>query len=67
MENKPSDPINMVEGCHMAWYGQVIQFITAYKTSLNIDHLWNRDGMDRIDYARDLTFSYVTILEFVYP
>ena len=66
-ENKPTDPINMAEGCHLAWYGQVLQFIIIYNTSINFDYLWTKIGMERIDYIRDFTFAYLTVLEFLYP
>lgn len=60
---------NFVEGCHTSWYRQVLQFMIAYiyTVQLQSNQIDIYEGMEKVDFLRRLTFSYVTILEFLYP
>ena len=66
-ENAP-DHFNMVEGCHNSWYGQYLNGEVMVATIFEFQQrmIDTDDPKVRLDYVRDLTFSHLKPLEFLY-
>ena len=69
-EHPPADPwdINMVEGCHIGWYGMIVQIgVIWIFTGRILRNEIPQDPITAIDFWRRYTFALVTPLEYLYP
>lgn len=68
MNENPPNNFNMVEGCHDAWYGQYLNAEVMVATIMKFqpEMIESADNARRLDYVRDLTFSHLKPLEFLY-
>lgn len=58
----------MVQGCYDAWQDQINQFLLIGTVTAEAPHtLAFLAGIGWILHFRDITFVYITVLEFLYP
>ena len=60
--------VNMVEGCHIGWYGQVVQAQINWELTETL--LFGEDPLgdaDLMNFMKKYSFALVTPLEYLYP
>ena len=69
-EHPPADPwdINMVEGCHIGWYGQIVQAEIIWKLTMKVfkDEVPG-EPLELMAFVKEWSFALMTPLEYLYP